>query len=99
MAKDPNPFVRAISPKTDAKREAVDEAASEIRSRHTDDELTDPTNEASNQDDTPSAVEDNQEESDQAGADLGLGSFEFTSAKDRVNADVDDSSGDPAPTI
>src|SRR5688572_15641387 len=80
-----NPFFRAIQPKTEAADRELKQPSAESDGGHADD--------------TPSVVEDNAEDSAAAGGEFGLGATGFVSAKDRVSADVDDSSGDPAPEL
>jgi hypothetical protein len=84
MAKNDNPFARALGAKSDSKAEGVREAGADLRHRQSDEELQQATNEGGDGNDVPSSVADNADASDAAGGEFGLGNIGFQSAKDRV---------------
>ncbi|MEO6350117.1 MAG: hypothetical protein ABIP53_05655 [Candidatus Limnocylindrales bacterium] len=96
MAKDSNPFARAVGAKSEAKSDAVREAGTELRRRQSDEELQQAANDGGDNDDVPSSVADNADDQKQVGSEFGLGNADFVSARDRVEgADpVDDAAED-----
>lgn len=84
MAKNKNPFSKAVAETATSKTQGVEQAGADLRRRQSEDELQQATNDGGSNSDVPSAVIDNADAEETAGADLGLGSVDFESAKDRV---------------